>query len=115
MVDAEEKVKPEGDAPALTVGDVHDEEEVLVFHTIQEESRCVGDHVENYYSKQTFGWFLEKIPWLRQSPNNQGFVRASHSPEYAAISDEKIEERDDAGAEKPGPVNVVVHVGGIQS
>ena len=55
MVDTEEKLKPEGDALALTVVDVHNYEKVLVFHTIQEESRCVGDHVENYYSKQTFG------------------------------------------------------------
>ena len=55
MVDVEEKLKPERDVLALTVGDVHDEEKVLVFHTIQEESRCVGDHVENDNGKQTFG------------------------------------------------------------
>ena len=54
MVDAEEKVKPEGDAPTLTVVDVHDEEKILVFHTVQEESGCVGNQVENNYGKQTF-------------------------------------------------------------
>ena len=54
MVDDDEKLKPEGDASALTVVDVHDEDEVLVFHTVQEKSWCVGDQVENYNSKQTF-------------------------------------------------------------
>ena len=53
MVDDEEKLKPDGDAPALTVVDVHDEEEVLVFHTVEKESWCVGDQVENDNSKQT--------------------------------------------------------------
>ena len=54
MVDADEKIKPEGEAPTLTVVDVHYEEEVLVFHAVREESGCVGDQVENYNSKQTF-------------------------------------------------------------
>ena len=54
-------------------------------------------------------------PFLRETSSTaQEFVGASHSPEYAAISDEKIEERDDPGAEKPGPVSVVVDVGGVQ-
>ena len=54
MVDAKQKIKPKGDASTLTEGDVHDEEEVLVFNAVQDESGCVGDQVENYNSKQTF-------------------------------------------------------------
>lgn len=39
---------------------------------------------------------------------------SSHGYEDASVSEEKIEEGDNAGAYKPGPVGVVVDVGRIK-